>query len=451
MATTDESLRPEDGQGEPTDARAYPVLPGRYDRAALIVAVVLAALYAAATLTEVHEAYKWKPQVDFTMYRDAARTALAGGDLYHFHEARRDMPYPYPPLLASVLSPLGLVRLAPAYHIWAALLIVFLALTVYLTERILKEIGAPRPALMAAGALLLSLFLLDSNIYWGQVNLPVTALTACGVLMALRRRTVLAGALLGVAAALKVLPAALLLWFVVRRDWRAVAAFVGAAVGSVFLIPSLVGGVGWAWEMNVEWLKLFWSAIVKGGEGLQSHGGYTTALKNGSLSAVVDRLFGGYGHKAKIIRLTAGSVKAIGFTLRAAVVCVSAAAVIRQFRPRTEEVERYLWPLAAGLLLLCGWLVNLLMWDHHTIGLLMILPVVAVVCLDPRLPPRWRLPLWVGLLSAVAALTSGFFPGSRRWGLQTLCYLALWGGIAWSLLTAPASGDRSPAASEPSA
>ena len=125
--------------------------------------------------------------------------------------------------------------------------------------------------------------------------------------------------------------------------------------------------------------------------------------------------------------------------------------MIRQFRPRTEEVERYLWPLAAGLLLLCGWLVNLLMWDHHTIGLLMILPVVAVVCLDPRLPPRWRLPLWVGLLSAVAALTSGFFPGSRRWGLQTLCYLALWGGIAWSLLTAPASGDRSAAASEPSA
>jgi alpha-1,2-mannosyltransferase len=415
------------------------------------VAVALAVLYAAATLTEVHEAFKWKPRVDFTMYRDAARTALTGGDLYHFHEARGDMPYPYPPLLASVLSPLGLVRLAPAYHIWAVLLMVFLALTVYLTFLILNEIGAPRPALMAAGALLLSLFLLDSNIYWGQVNLPVTALTAWGVLMALRKRSVPAGVLLGIAAALKVLPAALLLWFVIRRDWRAVAAFIGAAVGSLILIPSLVGGVGWAWKMNLEWLKLFWSAIVKGGEGLQSHGGYTTAIKNGSLSAVVDRLFGGYGHKAKIIRFTAGSVKAISFTLRAAVVCVTAAAVIRQFRPRTEAVERYLWPLTASLLLLCGWLVNLLMWDHHTIGLLMILPVVGAVCLDPGLPPRWRLPLWVGLLSAAAALTSGFFPGSRRWGLQTLCYLALWGGIAWSLLSAPPADEPSAAASMPAA
>jgi len=81
------------------------------------------------------------------------------------------------------------------------------------------------------------------------------------------------------------------------------------------------------------------------------------------------------------------------------------------------------------------------MWDHHTIGLLLILPVVAGAALDDRIDPAWRKPLWVALIAGATGLASGWFDGSRRWGLQTLCFLVTWGGIGWAMIMAPAPAD----------
>ncbi len=96
------------------------------------------------------------------------------------------------------------------------------------------------------------------------------------------------------------------------------------------------------------------------------------------------------------------------------------------------------------MLVLTGWLYNILLWDHHTIGLVFILPVVAAACLDTRLLPRWRLPLWIGLVAAATGLASGWFDGSRSWGLQTLCFATLWFGIAMALITAPPPAPPQP-------
>jgi len=257
------------------------------------------------------------------------------------------------------------------------------------------------------------------------------------VLLGIRGRTTSAGALIGLAAAMKVLPAALVLWFVVRRDWKAVGAAVGTALACLLIIPSLVGGPGWMIDMNRGWLDLFFSALTRGGEGLQSNGGYLAHSKNGSVVAICDRMFGGSGQAPNLTQLSQDTINGIALLLRLTILFVSVAAVARVYRPRRADVEPYLWPLSASLLLLMGWMVNLLLWDHHTIGVALILPIVATACLDGRLPEATRSALWLGLTAAIMGLASGFFPGARKIGVPTLSLALLWGSIAWALVTAP--------------
>lgn len=415
--------------------------PAYVERIVVWLLIGLGLLFAATTLAEVYSAFKWAPRVDFTMYHDAAQVVLAKENLYHFNEPGvkpGNLPYPYPPLLASLLSPLGKVPLAVAYHLWVGALLVCFGVLVWISIRVVRRCGGPRPVLLVSAAMFLSMILVDSNVYWGQVNVPVVTLVAGATLLALRGRTGWAGALIGVATALKLLPAALMLWFLVRRDWRALGAFAVALVTGVFVVPMIAGGPAWAWEMNKEWLSLVFGAVTHGTAGLQAHGGYVTGHKNGSLAAIFDRLFGGHGMKgALIVMLPQPVIDSVTTLVRLTVLATSTAATVRVWRPRAPEVERWMLPLAMSLLLLCGWLYNLILWDHHTIGLVLILPVVAGAALDTRLAPHWRRALWFALVAGSAGLASGWFTGSRRWGLQTLCLMLLWGGIAWALITAP--------------
>jgi hypothetical protein len=413
---------------------------------AVALAVLLGLLFVWSTLGEIYRDFRWKPRVDFTMYHAAAQTAAAGEDLYHFHEPGgyrpHNLPYPYPPLLASLLSPLGKLSIGWAYHLWIAFIVLCLGLLSWLTAKVTAFCGAQRPLLLALGALFLSMLLVDSNVYWGQVNIPVMTLVASGLLLYLKGKRGWGGALIGFAAALKVLPAALALFFLVRRDWRALGACLATALGLVFLVPALVGGPSWAWAMNREWLDLFYAALSQGSQGLQSGGGYVSHLKNGSIVATFDRIFGGAGHKPLFLSLPQDTIDSLVKVLRLGVVLTSAAATLRIFRPRAAGVERHVFPLVVGLLLLCTWLINILLWDHHLIGLVLILPVVAAAALDGTIDPRWRRALWIGLVAGVAGLSSGWFNGSRRWGLQSLCFLILWGSIAWALIHAPAPPDK---------
>ncbi len=421
---------------------SWPAIPRYVERLALILAIVLGLLSALSTVNVVYQAFKWSPRVDFTMYHNAAQTVLAHESLYHFHEPggyrAGSLPYPYPPFFASLLAPMGKISLGRAYYSWVAFLILCLGLLVWLTAKIVEQAGGPRPWLLALGVFSLSFFLLDSNLYWGQVNIPVMTLVAGGLLLTMRGRSGWAGVCIGLAAAIKLLPAAILLWFLVRRDWRATASFLATFLASVVLVPMVAAGPGWMIQANREWLDLLLAALTKGGRGLQSNGGYIPGYKNGSIVAIADRMFGGGGLRGHLlVHLHQSTIDAIAKTVRLGIVLASTIATAFVSVRRDPPLERWLAPLAFSLLILAGWLINLLMWDHHTIGLLLILPVVAGAALDGRLDPSWRRPLWVGLIAGSTGLASGWFPGSRIWGLQTLCFFITWACIGWALIRAP--------------
>src|SRR5207245_29153 len=128
---------------------------------------------------------------------------------------------------------------------------------------IYRSIGVPRRAeVLAVVAVLTTFFPLANTVLAGTMNSILLLLLTAGWAGWLRRRDVLTGALVGVAAVFKLFPLALLPYLVWRRHWKLVAALCltgvgGLAVGLVVtsldhniyyfrdMLPHLAAGTGY--------------------------------------------------------------------------------------------------------------------------------------------------------------------------------------------------------------
>jgi hypothetical protein len=88
-----------------------------------------------------------------------------------------------------------------------------------------------------------------SNVKWGQVSALVVFSILLALWLAERDKPIAAGATLAVPIAIKYYPAAFLAYFAIRRQWRAIAACVGA-IGLFVALTMLVRGVGWTLEFQ---------------------------------------------------------------------------------------------------------------------------------------------------------------------------------------------------------
>jgi len=173
--------------------------------------------------------------IDLEVYRFAVWALLGGDDPYAElppTSVAAVLPFIYPPFATFVLAPFALV---PWVVAWPALLVLStaaLGLTLFVTARRLWPSSGRGGALAAASMALPLSFALEpvhSTIYFGQVNLLLMALVAVDCLVARPRWP--RGMLVGLAAAIKLTPAAFVLFFLLRGDRRAavVAAVTGVA------------------------------------------------------------------------------------------------------------------------------------------------------------------------------------------------------------------------------
>ena len=237
-----------------------PVFRSRRVRWVLIAASVLGLVIGLDTLV-LH--LRLDPLADVRAYYDAGARLNAGLPLY-IQPATTDDPgfYRYPPLLAILFRPLALLPYETAALIWEGLLIVLFAGT-------LVRLGLRNQWTWIVTGWL------AAPIAWslavGQAQVAVTFLVALGSPWAI-----------AFAGHLKILPAIVAIYWLGRRDWRALgwftAWFVGLTVFSFVVEPAatiaFLGFSDLAQVGNVENRSLYalspvlWAAFVIGLLGL---------------------------------------------------------------------------------------------------------------------------------------------------------------------------------------
>ncbi|MFT7678019.1 MAG: hypothetical protein ACI8QC_002005 [Planctomycetota bacterium] len=148
----------------------------------------------------------------------------------------------YSPFFGQLMEPLAMLGPQAASWVWLAVLVLACAVLLALGPVLLG--AQQRRELGPLGAGLLSFLGLTSvpilhGLYWGQVSAPLMALTLLGCVLAARGRSVLGGALVGLAGALKFYPLAFGLLLVARRDRRAVGTMGLTFVVAAGVLPML--------------------------------------------------------------------------------------------------------------------------------------------------------------------------------------------------------------------
>jgi alpha-1,2-mannosyltransferase len=175
--------------------------------------------------------------IDLEVYRLGVATWLQGGDMYGPLPPTVSglaLPFIYPPFAAMVLLPLEVLPWTAAWVALYAASLCSVAVTLYIVaRRVWPEGGRPGALSVASAALPLALLLepVLETFKFGQVNLVLMALVAVDCLSSRTRWP--RGLLVGIAAAVKLTPAAFVLFFLLRRDRRAaLVAVVTAAVAT---------------------------------------------------------------------------------------------------------------------------------------------------------------------------------------------------------------------------
>ena len=159
-----------------------------------------------------------KPRGDFSQHWEFGRRFLAGEYLY-----AGGLDVPYPPFLAMAYAPLSLLPLRVAKPVLFVFAIAALTAVVWILNTLSKRslpLSHERLFWVVAATLLVaSRFVLRDFADAGQ-NLVLLGLTWCGIYLWSLGRTVLAGASLGLAIALKCTPALFVLYFAWKRQWK---------------------------------------------------------------------------------------------------------------------------------------------------------------------------------------------------------------------------------------
>jgi alpha-1,2-mannosyltransferase len=337
-------------------------------------------------------------RLDLDVYRIGSTIWRHGGSLYGALPNTTggiNLPFTYPPAAAIIFAPLSLISFATASVLITAATVVSLLVVLYLTVRSLglKVSGADRWLLLAA-LLPVSLLIepIRQTLGFGQVNVLLMVLVALDCLTTTKRWP--RGVLIGLAAAVKLTPAAFILFFVVRRDWRgALYTIVG------FVVATAIGFVFDAHDSVLYWTKLVFNSGRIGG---------IDYAGNQSLLAVITRF-----------AVPSSLTTVIWGLLVIATLVVAAIGMRRAFTEKQVS-------LALGINAVAELLCSPISWSHHWVWAAPLLFTLGVL--------GWRTRAWPAIaLTLVGALL--VYLGPQWWFPNTMdreLHWALWQKIVGS-------------------
>lgn len=184
--------------------------------------------------------------VDLKVYVDGAGH-LTDGTLYDFLSGPLELPFTYPPFSALTFRPLYWLPWTVTRTLWEVGMIAALPALIYLTLRLLGRVGPQvhRPVesltgiLVTGTAVTLWLEPVRTTFNYGQINLFLAVLVLGG---AASRRNWLAGAGVGIAAGIKLVPAISGLYYLLQRRFAAVAWSAGVFAATIGLMALIIPG-----------------------------------------------------------------------------------------------------------------------------------------------------------------------------------------------------------------
>ncbi|WP_341264515.1 glycosyltransferase 87 family protein [Gordonia hydrophobica] len=331
----------------------------------LAATVLLAVTTTAGVLLHI-----WHGYLDLHVYRTGARVLLDGHPLYGAMPAvdGTHLPFTYPPLAAMAFTPFAMMPVTVADIAMFAATLAALALSLWL---ILGRI-APRTDATLRLAIVIALTSVFSflepvreNLSFGQVNVLLMALVVVDVLC--RHRRWPRGLLIGIAVSIKLTPAGFLLYFVLRRDWRAVG----------WLLVGTLGSIGLAWLISPSDSVQYW---------------FHTLRETGRIGAPY--FAGNQSIKGAVFRfgLSESASTLLWLGLSILVVAVAAVWMHRLLTGRSESVVALLVNAAVVLL------ISPVSWSHHWVWAAPALMVAGYAVVSHRFGPALTATWALGLV-----------------------------------------------------
>lgn len=367
--------------------------------------------------------------IDADVYRMGGRAWLQGQPLYadgvtFQTEIGLGLPFTYPPLAAVAFAPLALVSLPTASMAITAVTCVLLVVSTWivLTRLDVAEdwpVGGSarsRRWWLAAGLVALAAWWFEpllENFRFGQVNVILMTLVIADCVP--RRTPWPRGALVGLAIALKLTPAVFLLYFVLRRDVRAVLTALAS-----FSAATLTG-FALAWRDSWE----YWGATVHRTDRI----GNPTLNTNQNAAGALARL--SLGETTHFLLWSAACLVVLGITVWS----------VRRVLAAGEPT------MAVMCVALFGLVVSPVSWSHHWVWMLPTITATAVLAYrrrDPALATLAAVGVVLMIWSPIQLLPE-HHEAQAAWWRQLFGMSYVW----WALAVITLVGLRSPRSASP--
>jgi hypothetical protein len=329
----------------------------------------------------------------------------------------------YPPLQAVLMMPFLSFDMWTACFIWNLLGSVAVIISGFLLASAFIKDGSSSIASNRCIALIVifSFIPLYNTLWEGQFNLLPLLSVAIAILLLYRKREGFAGVALGVGTAIKLFPAALIVWLIWKRRFKAFFASVLVTLALTILSGFLIG-----------WNNLGW--YLQHGLGLANEG-WAIQPPNQSLFAFFARVFTTHPWGPALVtkpELVEPLTWAMRFLL------LSGVAVLCW--PRKSSLD--MLALECSLVLVTLFLIAPTSWEHHLVMLYVPFVALGVRALDGQLSiPACILTLVAYILIDVQGLFWHQLVGyTLLSSLGTYAMLILWAIFAWLIFQGKWSG-----------
>ncbi len=351
------------------------------DRRALLLAALLVIYAALGVYAEywlaVIQPHPWAD--DFNIYTRALSAAQSGQSPYFPYVI--GVSFVYHPFALTLVSLVGALGQLAASFVWAVLNVAGYGLALHLAMALLECSPPHRTvrSLIPILALFVAFAPFWEMLHIGQINGIVLACLILALYWSETQRPVLAGVALALAIVLKSSPLVLLLYFLVTRQWRVIAAALAA-----FALFSVL-----AWAQFGAHVMTGYAAVLSR-LGAETHPDFY----NHSATAIAMRIAAALGLDAPEASLATlhklGTTLLIGVALGLGIVL------------RREDRRQRVW--LYGLLLALMAVGSPLVWYHHNVFLMLPALALLVECGEDL---DWR--FWTSLILLLLLQTERLF------------------------------------------